>query len=69
MTGCHHAAKVINMEKTIKSSMPIAMQKNRLPQSVKSVLVVQAYAVSPTVMPAVMPAAVITLDPVNLVAN
>ena len=41
-------------------SMPMKMQKKRLPQTVKSVLVVKAYIVRATVIPRVIPPATIT---------
>ena len=40
--GCHHLLCLINKLIIARKKRPIAKQKKRLPQTVKSVLVVQA---------------------------
>lgn len=67
--GCHQLTKVIKVLINTRSSMPILKTKKREPQTVKSVFVLIAYRVKATVIPAVIPPAIIEDWAVNCAAT
>ena len=62
MTGCHQVAKVMKAETSMRQIRPMLILTNRLPMIVKSVFVLNAYAVIPQVIAAVIPAAASTFS-------
>ena len=62
ITGCHQAAKVMKAEANMRQIRPMLMLTNMLPMIVKSVFVLNAYAVIPQVIAAVIPPAASTFS-------